>query len=192
MTRDELAHIVRAAHQVTGDPHLVVLGSQALLGSFPEAWLPSAVSSGSRADLAFVDDSSARRSTAIDTGLGGSSYFQERFRVHARCTPLDPATLPVGWRERAVPYRFGEVGGSAAVCLEPHDVVLSQMLTCRERAHELAAALLDAFLIVWQTLLGRVDELPVDQMQRDDVAASIRRLPPVAQHLTAAHQLADA
>lgn len=36
MRRDELEHIVRAAADVTGQKEFIVIGSQAILGQYPE------------------------------------------------------------------------------------------------------------------------------------------------------------
>jgi len=38
--RSELAHILRSACAITGDPNILVLGSQSILGSFGEEVLP--------------------------------------------------------------------------------------------------------------------------------------------------------
>lgn len=40
MRRSELAHILRAACDVTHDPEILVIGSQSILGSFDEEELP--------------------------------------------------------------------------------------------------------------------------------------------------------
>ena len=41
MRRDELSHIVRAAARILNDPDVVVIGSQSILASYPEATLPA-------------------------------------------------------------------------------------------------------------------------------------------------------
>ena len=40
MRREDLEHIIRACAEVTGDTDIVVVGSQAILGSFPTAPAP--------------------------------------------------------------------------------------------------------------------------------------------------------
>ncbi len=49
MTRDQLEHIVRAAAYIVDDDELIVVGSQAVLGQFPNA--PSALLSSNEADV---------------------------------------------------------------------------------------------------------------------------------------------
>ena len=37
MTREQLEHLIRAASTITDDDELVIIGSQSILGQFPEA-----------------------------------------------------------------------------------------------------------------------------------------------------------
>ena len=37
MKKSELAHILRAACSITGDPNILVIGSQSILGKYPDA-----------------------------------------------------------------------------------------------------------------------------------------------------------
>jgi len=52
--KSELAHILRAACSITGDPHILVIGSQSILGSFSEDELPSDAPRSIEADVAFL------------------------------------------------------------------------------------------------------------------------------------------
>lgn len=49
MKRSELEHLIRAAGAITNDKEIVVIGSQAILGQFPNAPAPLLVSA--EADL---------------------------------------------------------------------------------------------------------------------------------------------
>lgn len=44
MTREQLEHLIRAASVIADDPEIVVIGSQAILGQFPQAPAPMRVS----------------------------------------------------------------------------------------------------------------------------------------------------
>jgi len=37
VTREQLEHLIRAASVIADDPEIVVIGSQAILGQFPQA-----------------------------------------------------------------------------------------------------------------------------------------------------------
>jgi hypothetical protein len=41
MRRKQLEHVLRAAATITGDPDVLVIGSQSILGAIPEQRLPS-------------------------------------------------------------------------------------------------------------------------------------------------------
>ena len=49
MKRSELEHLIRAAGSIANDSEIVVIGSQAILGQFPDA--PSALLVSAEADL---------------------------------------------------------------------------------------------------------------------------------------------
>lgn len=56
MDREQLSHVVRAAVEIAGRGDIIVLGSQAILGTFPENRLPMEATRSIEADLAFRDD----------------------------------------------------------------------------------------------------------------------------------------
>ena len=41
MRRDQLEHAIRTACQIIGQPEVIVVGSQSILGTFPEDQLPA-------------------------------------------------------------------------------------------------------------------------------------------------------
>ena len=49
MTREQLEHLIRAAAAITDDDAIVVIGTQAILGQFPEA--PASMRASMEADL---------------------------------------------------------------------------------------------------------------------------------------------
>ena len=63
MTRNELAHVLRAAARIADDPSILVIGSQSILGSFDEDELPEVAWVSTEVDLAFLDDPDASRQT---------------------------------------------------------------------------------------------------------------------------------
>jgi hypothetical protein len=56
MTREQLAHVLRAVSQLTGDPDVVVIGSQSILGSYSEDELPPEATGSMEVDTAFLSD----------------------------------------------------------------------------------------------------------------------------------------
>lgn len=169
MRRSELAHILTAACDITGDPRILVIGSQAILGTFNEEELPAEATLSIEADLAFFDDVDESKSDAVDGGIGELSQFHETYGVYGQGVGLSPATLPSGWRDRLVRFSDPEADPTEAVCLDPHDLVVSKLVAGREKDFVFARALVAANLIDARTLRDRAEQL-------DGVPAAKRRV----------------
>jgi len=175
MKKSELAHILRAASEVTDDPEILVIGSQAILASFSEDELPSEAIRSIEADVAFLEDPDERKSDAVDGAIGEESLFHERFGVYGQGVSISTATLPSGWQERVVAFESPEAGSSRAVCLDAHDLVVSKLVAGREKDFEFAQALLAARLIRVDVLLARAELLPGPAAIRNRVVKWINR-----------------
>lgn len=160
MKRSELAHILRAACNVTSDPEILVIGSQAILGSFGEDELPSDVVRSIEADIAFFDDPDERKSDAVDGAIGEESLFHETNGVYGQGVGLSTAVLPEGWRSRLVAFDDPESEPSRALCLEPHDLVVSKLVAGREKDRAFARELLAHGLVDPLILSERTALLP--------------------------------
>ena len=160
MNRSELAHILRSACAITGDPHILVLGSQSILASFSEEVLPSEATRSIEADVAFLDDPDESKSDMVDGGIGEASSFHEAFGVYGQGVGVSTAVLPEGWRDRLVAFDDPAAGESQALCLEPHDLVVSKLVAGREKDHAFARALIEADLVRVETLRIRAELLP--------------------------------
>jgi len=79
MKRSELEHIVRAAGAIANDREIVVVGSQSILGQFPNA--PVALLASMEADV--YPRSAPERSDLIDGSIGEGSLFHECFGYYA-------------------------------------------------------------------------------------------------------------
>jgi hypothetical protein len=158
--RSELAHILRAACDVTQDPRILVIGSQAILASFDEDALPQEATLSIEADIAFLDDPGERKSDLVDGAIGELSPFHDEFGIYGQGVSLSTATLPAGWEKRLASFDDPEAGESKAVCLEPHDLVVSKLVAGREKDFRFARALLDARLIRAEVLSERAKLLP--------------------------------
>jgi hypothetical protein len=158
--KSELAHLLRAASAIAGDRRILVIGSQAILGSFSENELPSDATRSIEADVAFFDDPDEGKSDAVDGGIGEESKFHETFGVYGQGVGISTAILPEGWEDRLVAFEDPEAGSSRALCLDPHDLVVSKLVAGREKDYEFARALLAAGLVDPDTLPICTDLLP--------------------------------
>ncbi|CAN5735124.1 hypothetical protein BH18ACT17_BH18ACT17_01520 [soil metagenome] len=174
MKRSELAHVLRAASTITDDPRILVIGSQAILGSFGESELPEAAIRSVEVDVAFFDDPHEAKSDAVDGAIGELASFHETHGFYAQGVAVSTAVFPIGWEERVVPFDDPESEPSCAVCLEPHDLVVSKLVAGREKDFVFARALVEAGFVDVAELEARAGLLPVIPAVRRCV---IERLP---------------
>jgi hypothetical protein len=167
--RAEFDHVVAAAAEVTGHEELVVIGSQAILGSHDEP--PETMLESLEADIYPLHDPAA--ADLIDRALGDGSQFHLAYGYYAHGVGPETAKAPTGWQERVVPREVPARPGSSqpivAWCLEPHDLVLAKCARGSERDWEYAAAALEAGLVERAVLLARAKLLPVSPEARGHV-----------------------
>ena len=157
MQRAELEHVIRAAADVAQDDELVVIGSQAILGQFPDA--PESMLISREADV--YPKNHPERGDEIDGSLGDGSYFDSSFGYYAHAVGPETAKAPAGWRARLVPVRGENTGGATGWCLEAHDLILSKCVAGRKRDWDFAAEALRHDLVDPDELQRRTSDLPL-------------------------------
>ena len=176
MERADFEHVVASAAIVIGEDEFVVIGSQAILGPHPDA--PPALLRSIEADLYPV--ASPAKADMIDGAMGDGSSFQRTFGYYAHGVGPETAKPPVGWRARLIrieiPPRPSSSRRPVAWCLEPHDLVLAKCVAGRERDWDFAREAIDAGLVDRDTLLSRVDGLPVGEPAREHVRKMLAAL----------------
>ncbi len=108
MTRTQLEHLIRAAAVVSDVDDLVIVGSQAILGQFPNA--PAELCVSMEADLYPRDR--PERADLVEGSLGELSPFHETFGYYAQGVGPETATLPAGWEIRLVPVHNENTRGA--------------------------------------------------------------------------------
>ncbi len=171
MRRDQLEHLIRASAAILGEREIIVIGSQAILGSYPEFRLPAEATASIEADLVPLNDPDETKSTLVDGSIGELSPFHETFGIYAHGVGESTARLPTGWRERLVPLRNENTGGAVGWCLDPHDLVVAKLLARRDHDRSFCAALLRAGLVDEAIVLQRLDGTEATDEER----RSIRR-----------------
>jgi hypothetical protein len=106
MHRQQLEHIIRAAAGITGASEFVIVGSQAVLGQFPQA--PDELLVSIEADVFSLRDPADN--DLIDGSIGEGSPFHQTFGYYAHGVSVETAVLPTGWRDRLVPVRNENTG----------------------------------------------------------------------------------
>ena len=94
MKRADLEHILRASKALTGEIEFIVIGSQSILGRFPDA--PRELRQSMEADLypRFRPELAA----LIEGSLGELSTFETTHGYRADGVGPETAVLPIGWR----------------------------------------------------------------------------------------------
>ena len=97
MKRRDLEHIIGAAATIAEDDDIVVIGSRAVLGQFPDA--PEELLISAEADVYPLNH--PERADLVDGSIGELSPFHETFGYYAQGVGEETATLPVGWKGRS-------------------------------------------------------------------------------------------
>lgn len=171
MKRSELEHLIRAAGAITNDAEIVVIGSQAILGQFPNAPSPLLVSA--EADLFPLHR--PELADLIDGSIGEGSSFHELFGYYAQGVGERTAVLPSGWRDRLIRIENANTRGVAGLCLEVHDLAVSKHVASREKDLEFTRELARHGMTDSKTLLGRLKETEIAPELRKVLEARIRR-----------------
>jgi hypothetical protein len=172
MTRAALEHILRAAAAIANEREFIVIGSQAVLGQFPDA--PQALRVSMEADV--YPRHAPEKADLIDGAIGELSVFHQTFGYYAHGVDETTATLPKGWDERLVPIRNQNTGGATGWCLEIHDLAASKLVAGRERDLEFVQVLLREGLADPAVLRDRVVALPVPDGRLEIVRQRLDRL----------------
>ena len=93
MKRSELEHLIRAAADIANDEDIVVIGSQAILGQFPDA--PVSMRVSAEADVYPLHH--PERADLIDGSIGKLSPFHETYGYYAQGVSETTAYLPRGF-----------------------------------------------------------------------------------------------
>ena len=167
MQRAHLEHIIRAAAKVADERDIVIVGSQAILGQFPDA--PESMLVSQDADVFPRDHPD--RADEIDGALGDGSQFHATFGYYAHGVGPETAKAPAGWEARLVPVCNQNTGGATGWCLEAHDLILAKGVAGRDRDWDFIDNALEHELVDPARLLSLVDDLPVSKAR----AGQIRR-----------------
>lgn len=174
MRREDFEHVISAAAEVSGEREIVVIGSQAILGSVTDP--PKTMLFSMEADVYPLHDPA--KADEIDGSLGDGSFFHATYGYYAHGVGPESAKAPRGWQDRLVrleiPPRVGQKAATIALCLEPHDLVLAKCVAGRERDWEFAGAAIEAGLVQVDELLRRIPDLPEPPADRGHIRAMIK------------------
>jgi hypothetical protein len=174
MNRAALEHIVRAAAAVANERDIVVIGSQAVLGQFPDA--PEALLVSIEADV--FPRHAPDKSLVIDGAIGELSAFHQSFGYYAHGVDETTATLPPGWSDRLVPIHNDNTAGATGWCLEIHDLAVSKLVAGRERDVAFLQVLIRERMVTSAVLQERLGGVSLSADQKTVLLDRLWRLTP--------------
>jgi len=166
MLRENLEHIIRAVSAITDQDEIVVVGSQSILGSVPNAPKPLLESNDAdiyplhRPDLADL----------IDGSIGELSHFQDCFGYYAHGIGPDTSILPNDWEVRLVKIQNENTNFKIGYCLEPHDLAASQLVAGRNKYLAFVETMIQHKIADGATLQERIALLPIPTDQKDRIS----------------------
>ncbi|WP_220454285.1 hypothetical protein [Nocardioides immobilis] len=89
MRRDQLEHAIRTACQIIQQPEVIVVGSQAVLGTYDESQLPAAAAMSIEVDILPIADSNEETARLADLIEGvANDDLQRKSQGHRASTRL--------------------------------------------------------------------------------------------------------
>jgi len=181
MRRDQLEHAIRTACQIIGKPAVIVVGSQAILGTFREEQLPPAATMSAEIDILPIaddNDETSRLADIIEGVAGEFSPFEELHGFSIDGVDLTTSALPASWRDRLVIVQNANTAAPDGKpqyagwcldkedgwCLDKEDLCVAKLCAFREKDQNFVAALFRAKLIDRETILTRLTT--VDERHR--------------------------
>ena len=129
MTRLQLEHLIRAASTIADDSDIVVIGSQAILGQYPDA--PAEFLVSKEADV--FPRNHPERAELIDGSIGEGSPFEKVYGYYAHGIGPETAVLPEGWQDRLIVISNPNTLSVRGWCLEVHDLAIAKLVAGREK-----------------------------------------------------------
>lgn len=183
MDRAQLEHAIRAACEIAGEPDLIIVGSQSILGAYPDA--PPSLLGSEEVDL--YPRRTPAKAERIDGSIGEDTPFHDTYGFYVHGVGPETVTLPSGWEQRLIPVCNTNTRQGTGWCLEPHDLAAGKLIIpFREKDHDFVAALLWHGLVMPAILVERLRALPIEDATR---RGGLERLTRMTQGVDAArHQ----
>lgn len=171
MRRDQLEHAIRTACQIIEQPAVVVVGSQAILGTFAEDQLPPEATMSIEIDILPIaddNDETTRLADLIEGVAGEWSPFEEQHGFSIDGVDQLTSVLPDGWRGRLVKVQNANTAAPAGRprytgwCLDKEDLCVAKLCAFREKDQNFVAALLDAGLVDAAVIAERLAAVPAE------------------------------
>lgn len=172
MRRSELEHLIRASGDIADDDEIIIIGSQAILGQFPDA--TARLLSSMEADV--YPRNYPEKADKVDSAIGEGSSFHELHGYYAQGVGKRTAVLPEDWESRLVAVNNENTNGVTGYCLEVHDLAVSKLIAMRPKDVEFVQELVRHDMLDKQTMLRRLRQTDLQKSVRTSVRTRIKSL----------------
>jgi len=159
MNLEQLKHAIRAACDVAKDDELIIFGSQAILGSYPNAD-PDLTQS---IEVDACPKNKPENVDMIDGALGEMSSFHKTHGYYVHGVSIDSAKLPEGWKKRTVRVTDYMDKSKMGYCLEIHDLAVSKIIAFRQKDREFVKILILKSMVKADLLLSRLEKTSTEK-----------------------------
>lgn len=169
MRRDQLEHAIRTACQIIGQPAVIIVGSQAILGTFHESELPDSAHFSREVDILPMgeDNAEVQRLADLIEGVAGEfSPYEEMHGFSIDGVDLTTSALSDGWRDRLVKVENANTaapGGQPVFtgwCLDKEDLCVAKLCAFREKDREFVRDLIVVGLVDPAVIADRLNFVP--------------------------------
>jgi hypothetical protein len=168
MKWEHLAHVLRASAAITQDASFVVIGSQAVLLSHPNA--PEDLLLSNELDL--YPAAHPERADLIEGAIGQLSTFHDTFGYYADGVGPDTAVMPADWMQFS---RLHYIGDLTVIVPDLHDLAVSKSVAGRDKDAHWVAALLRHRMIELPRFIERLRALDPTQHDTERLVAWAQR-----------------
>jgi hypothetical protein len=167
--RDQLEHAIRTACQIAGLTEVIIVGSQAILGTFTEDELPFYATRSMEIDILPIADDNGEITRLADVIEGGAGEFSPFAQLHGFSidgVDLQTSALPEGWRDRLVKVQNQNTAGPSGepqfvgLCLDKEDLCVAKLCAFREKDQNFVEALITAELVDPAVIATRLTTVP--------------------------------
>jgi len=170
MQRSELERLIRASGEIADDNEIIIIGSQAILGQFPDA--PVRLLSSMEADV--YPKNYPEKADRVDGAIGEGSSFHELHGYYAQGVGERTAVLPKDWESRLVIVSNENTNGVTGYCLEVHDLAVSKLIAMRPKDLDFVQELVRHDMVQKKTMFHRLEQTELDGSIRRIVQARIK------------------
>lgn len=172
MRRSEIEHVIRASGALADDDKIVIIGSQSILGEYPNA--PARLLASMETDIYPLNK--PELAEKVDGAIGEGSSFHAEFGYYAQGVGPNTATLPEGWNERLIAITNENTNGVTGLCLEVHDLAISKYVAGRPKDFAFIAELVRHKMINYKTIILRLKNTNLPGLTRSRIRGRIDTL----------------